>query len=318
MKKEKTKVLLLFSGGLDSMLLGKIFLAYEFDVTGISFSSHFFDTQKAIKSAEEIGLKKLITKDISKSHLQIVKKPKHGHGKGLNPCIDCHKLMIAEAKKVFEKEKFDILVTGEILGQRPFSQNKDVFTGIEKDLGLEGRVFRPLCAKLLPKTIYEEKGLVGADLLFDVQGKSRKKQMELARKYNVDNSLSSGGGCRLTEPLYSEKLKRLFSFKKILNIRDIQMLSFGRHFWIGSGVGRWHIVLGKNKEENTLLREMRKKVEVLVEKEDGKGPTALLQLSEDREIPDDVIEVTKEAKKLIWKYSGKKSKKWSDLKFDIF
>ncbi len=81
------KCLLLFSGGLDSILSAKILQKEKIKVTPICFQSYFFDCELAEKSAEKLGLKLKVV-DFSKEHLKIVKKPKYGRGQGINHCID--------------------------------------------------------------------------------------------------------------------------------------------------------------------------------------------------------------------------------------
>jgi tRNA U34 2-thiouridine synthase MnmA/TrmU len=181
-----TKALVVFSGGLDSILAVKVLEEQEIEVTGLSFDSYFFDTEESKKTAEQLGID-LIVKDISELQLDTVKNPAHGHGSALNPCIDCHGLMFRVAGELAELvgkgKKFDFIATGEVLGQRPFSQNSDSLKKVEDLAGVD--ILRPLSAKLLPKTSYEEEGLVDREKLLDISGKSRRRQLELVEKYGV-------------------------------------------------------------------------------------------------------------------------------------
>ncbi|MDI6798760.1 MAG: asparagine synthase-related protein, partial [Candidatus Aenigmarchaeota archaeon] len=145
------RVILLFSGGLDSILSAKILREQKIRIVPICFESYFFNCHLAERMAKRLGLKLKII-DFSEEHLKIVKNPKYGRGQGMNPCIDCHLLMLKEAKKVMEKEKLDFIATGEVLGQRSFSQNRNTLKLIEKEAGLKGLILRPLSAKLLPET----------------------------------------------------------------------------------------------------------------------------------------------------------------------
>ena len=197
------KALVLFSGGLDSVLAVKVLQEQNIKVTAVCFCSNFFDEQQAKKVARKIGIK-LIIKNFSKKHLEMVKNPQYGYGKNMNPCIDCHLLMLREAKKMMfyevfwqmcfwpflsNKRKYDFVATGEVLGQRPMSQNRRMLELIEKKAGLEGYLLRPLSAKLLAETEIEKKGFINRDKLLDISGRSRKRQLELAKKFGIKLSL---------------------------------------------------------------------------------------------------------------------------------
>ncbi|MDD5552182.1 MAG: tRNA 4-thiouridine(8) synthase ThiI, partial [Candidatus Pacebacteria bacterium] len=157
--RKKAKCLLLFSGGLDSILAAKILTEQQIKVLGVTFKSCFFNERQAKVAAKEIRLKLKII-DISKEHLKIVKNPKYGYGKNMNPCIDCHLLMIEKAKSLMRKLKCDFIATGEVLGERPMSQNKNILRLLEKESGLEGYLLRPLSAKLLRSIITEKEGMI--------------------------------------------------------------------------------------------------------------------------------------------------------------
>jgi len=233
-----TKALVVFSGGLDSILAVKILEEQGIEVTGLSFNSYFFDTEESKKTAEQLGID-LIIKDISEKQLDTVKNPQHGHGSALNPCIDCHGLMFKVAGELAELvgkgKKFDFIATGEVLGQRPFSQNSEALKKVEKLAGVE--ILRPLSAKLLPKTNYEEEGLVNRSKLLDISGKSRKRQLELVKKYGVKYFPSPAGGCRLTENEFGAKVKQLLENdgqNRELDKVDFELLRIGRHHWLNN------------------------------------------------------------------------------------
>lgn len=271
------KALVLFSGGLDSILAAKTLVNQHIDVTALSFGSYFFDTQKAEDAALRLGIK-IILKDIAKSHLEIVRKPKFGHGAGLNPCIDCHALMIKAAWEIVREKGFDILATGEVLGQRPFSQNKRALADIEKSTNLEGKILRPLSAKLLTPTSFESQGLVERDNLYAIMGRSRKPQLELAKQWGITEFPTPAGGCRLAEKEFSQKLRDLLEKTDTVTPNDFELIRFGRHFWHVIGDKSYgHVILGRNQEENIKLEQLAQKADVIIKKEDEKGPTALIR-----------------------------------------
>jgi len=298
--KKKTKALVLFSGGLDSRLaiklledqLGKknvIALFFLLPFAGGCCSDKFCVFQFCQKEGINLHIVDVTKGKLFKEYLKIIKKPKFLRGTALNPCIDCHVFMLKKAKELAEKNNIDIIATGEVLGERPLSQNKKALLLIEKEAGLKGKLLRPLSAKLLPETFAERKGLIDRNKLLDVQGRQRKRQISLARKYGISFP-NPAGGCLLCEKDYCKKLKSLLE-KKNLCYEDIKLLSVGRHF------EESQIILGKNKEENMLL-EKEKGLKILPDKP---GPTALIRAWKDNE-----EELIKKAKELIQGYSKHK------------
>jgi len=266
------KALLLFSGGLDSILVAKILQKQNIKITPICFRSFFFGCKIAKESAQNRGLKLKVV-DISREHLKIVKNPQYGRGQGINPCVDCHLSMIKKAKEIMKKENFDFLATGEVLGERPFSQNKRVFKLAEKESGLKGLILRPLSAKLLPETIPEKKGWVKREELFAFLGKSRKPQINLAKKLKIEKFPSPAGGCILTDSEYSRKLRELFEKIPDRDGLDCQVLRKGRAFWKDNFL----IMVGRNEKENEELKSLRKKKDFILEPENFPGPTVLIR-----------------------------------------
>jgi tRNA U34 2-thiouridine synthase MnmA/TrmU len=303
MMPKKGKALLLFSGGLDSVLAAKILEKQGIEVAALTFTSFFFDSGQAEKSARENKIR-LKTKDISKKHLRIVKNPRYGRGSGMNPCVDCHLLMLKVAKKLMKSGEFDFLATGEVLGQRPMSQNASALELIERKAGLKGKILRPLCAKVLPETEYEKRKLVIREKLFGFSGRSRKGQIELAKKMEIRKYPAPAGGCVLTDQEYSRKLKRLFENISIIKSGDIALLRIGRHFWIGST----RIILGRNHEENITLRKLVQKGDILAELKNVPGPLALIRGK-------DKIKGEKLAKEKIKKYARKLKEKYPEFSF---
>ena len=301
-KKEKTRGLALLSGGLDSILGVKVLQKQGLDITGISFVSYFFNNDLAKKAVKELKIE-LKTIDISNDHLNMVKNPIYGRGKTINPCIDCHLMMIKKAGEFLKKNNFEFISTGEVLGQRPMSQNKQAMRLIEKESGFEGYLLRPLSAKLLKPTIVEEKGLVERDKLLDISGRSRKKQMLLANKWKIKKYPSPSGGCILTDINFGEKLKKLFEKWPNCNGQDVQLLKIGRYFWEGNNL----IIVGRNKEENGKIHKLKQKPvsptgggDVIIEPKKFSGPTVLIR-GKDNILERSLIK----AKDLIIKYSKK-------------
>ena len=142
----------------------------------------------------------LRVEEITASYMErVLTRPRYGYGKNMNPCIDCHGLMLREAGALMDKLGAQFLFTGEVLGERPMSQNRNALRSVEKLAGLQGRILRPLSAQLLPETTPEKDGSVDRSRLLAIEGRSRKPQMELVEKYGIKEFPEPAGGCLLTD-----------------------------------------------------------------------------------------------------------------------
>ena len=265
------KALSIFSGGLDSILAVKLIEDQGIDVIGIFFETPFFSSQKATQSAQYIGLPLKVV-DITDSLLKIVLNPRHGYGKGLNPCIDCHALMFKKAGELLKKEGAGFIISGEVLGQRPMSQNLRSLSIISHDSGLKELILRPLSAKRLPETLPEKKGWVIRERLLGFSGRSRRPQMELARKFRIKEYPTPAGGCLLTEEVFSRRLKDLISINPEFSRRDVELLKWGRHFRISE---KTKIVVGRDQRENEMISSLTREGDTILTVESFPGPTVL-------------------------------------------
>jgi len=265
------KALSLFSGGLDSILAVMLIEEQGADVLGIFFETPFFSSQKAIQSARYIGVPLRVV-DITDSLLKIVLNPRHGYGKGLNPCIDCHALMLKIVGEMLKKEGADFIISGEVLGQRPMSQNLRSLSIISRDSGFKDLILRPLSAKRLPETLPEKEGWVIRERLLGLSGRSRHPQMELAKKFGIKEYPAPGGGCLLTEEVFSRRLRDLISFNPRFSRQDIELLKWGRHFRISE---KTKIVVGRNQKENEMISSLRREGDTILTVESFPGPTVL-------------------------------------------
>jgi tRNA U34 2-thiouridine synthase MnmA/TrmU len=213
--------------------------------------------------------------------------------------------MLKEANKI---KGFDFIATGEVLGQRPMSQTKRAITLIEKELNMEGKILRPLSAKLLKETFAEKKGFIKREKLFGFEGKSRKGQMKIAKEFHLKEYPSPCGGCILTEKEFAKKLKELFKLwreKRFKN--DIELLKVGRHFRLNLA----KIVIGRNEKENKKMEKIALKGDILIKMKNYQGPLTLVRFYEKRN-----EEIIKEAKKLT-KYYSTKSRNKKDVLFEV-
>ena len=302
----KIKALVLLSGGLDSILAVKILKEQKIEVVGLAFKSYFFNEKQAKKAAKHLRVPLKVI-DFSKEHLKIVKGPKYGYGKGMNPCIDCHILMLKKAKKIMEKEKFHFVATGEVLGERPMSQNKRALKLVAEKSSLKNYLLRPLSAKLLEKTIPEEKGWVKREKLLDISGRSRKRQIALAKKWKIEYYPSPAGGCLLTDLEFSKRLRELFEKYPKFKGKDVELLKLGRHFWENNV----KIVVGRDHQENLKIKKLAQKGDVLIELKDYPGPTTLIRNYGKGKISKEILQIAKQKTK----FYSKKAKNKKEVAF---
>ncbi len=266
------KALSLFSGGLDSSLASKIIQKQEIQVEGICFISPFFNAKKAEIAAHELGIPLHII-DISTDLIVLLQSPVYGFGKGANPCIDCHILMVKKAGSLMEKIGASFLISGEILGQRPKSQNRWALDIVEGKSGWKDYLLRPLTAKNLPSTLPEREGWVKREDLLGIKGRTRRVQLEMARSLGIKSFPTPAGGCLLTDPIFSKRIKHLLKGGK-LSLNEIELLKLGRHFLLKEGV---KLIVGRNKIENTLILQLAIEGDICLQAVDYPGPIGLLR-----------------------------------------
>ena len=277
----KPKAVALLSGGLDSSLAVRMMLEQGIDVEAVAVKTPFcdFDCGKGCghrvkEVADELGIK-LKTVYFGDDYLQMLKNPKHGYGSGMNPCIDCRGMMYRAAKDHMEKIGADFIVTGEVLFQRPMSQNNRALHIIEEEAGLEGKVLRPLSAKHLPATDAERSGLVSRNSMGDIKGRSRKGQLAMAKHFGVAEPPNAAGGCLLTDPAFSVRIRDLMAHSEGLpSLNDVDLLKVGRHFRLDSNT---KLIVGRNHDENEQIRALATDEDVVLEARDSVGPTCILR-----------------------------------------
>jgi tRNA-specific 2-thiouridylase len=268
----RVRALGLMSGGLDSMLAVSVLLDQGIEVRGITFETPFFGPQGAQKAANQLGIALLVV-DIGEAHLEMLKNPQYGYGSQMNPCIDCHALMLKRAGRIMDEEGFDLLSTGEVLGQRPMSQRKDALRAVDKLSGYDGYILRPLSAKLLPETIPEREGKVDRQRLLDIRGRSRKRQMALAAHYSIDEYPSPGGGCMLTKEGFAARLRDLLATEDNVGLHEVELLKWGRQLRLPSGK---RLVVGRVHRDNLKLHEMAREEDLVLRVKGVPGPTGLI------------------------------------------
>ena len=278
---KKPKAVALLSGGLDSSLAVRMMLEEGIDVEAVAVKTPFCDFdcgkgcgQRVKEVADELGIK-LKTVYFGEEYLRMLKNPKYGYGSGMNPCIDCRGMMYSAAKEHMKKINADFVITGEVLFQRPMSQNYRALHIIEKETGMECKVLRPLSAKHLPPTDAENLGLIKRENMGDIKGRSRKGQLTMAKHFGMSDPPNAAGGCLLTDPSFSKRVKDILDHcDDIPTLNDIELLKVGRHFRIMHDA---KFVVGRNEDENEVMKALAADGDIVMEVKDHVGPTCILR-----------------------------------------
>ncbi|MCB2341885.1 tRNA 4-thiouridine(8) synthase ThiI [Clostridium estertheticum] len=267
-----TTALAMISGGLDSTLAAKLVKDQGIEVIGICFKSNFFGEKNALKMVKQIDIP-LEVIDFSDAHFEMMRNPKHGYGKNMNPCIDCHAMMMRYCGELLEKFHADFIITGEVLNQRPMSQNRSSLDIVKNESGVGDKILRPLCAKNLNPTQMEIDGLIDREALMDIKGRNRKVQMELAKVWGILDYPSPAGGCKLTEPNYSMRLKDLLDHKENPTKIDLELLKIGRQFRLSKDS---KIVSTRTEKEGDLLEQCLTGEDLMFLAKDYNGSTVAI------------------------------------------
>ncbi len=286
---EHVKAIALYSGGLDSTLAILQMMKYGVEIEAITFLTHFgcdaTDSSSCgsdpYPAAQKFGFKVKLA-HLGQRFVDIVRNPRFGHGKNMNPCIDCRLIMIDEARHYMEMVGADFIITGEVLGQRPMSQRRFAMDLVARECGLAGKLVRPLSGRLLPATIPEKEGKIKREWLLDIEGRSRKRQMQLAAEFGLTEYPNPASGCLLTDKRYSDKLRDLLKYTPDADFNEINLLKIGRHFRLGP---KTKLVVGRDEPENNTIESLTLQNDYILEAVDFESPIGILR----GEINDDFI-----------------------------
>jgi tRNA-specific 2-thiouridylase len=278
------KALALLSGGLDSTLAIKVVqesALVPLEIEAVHFSTVFCrcDGKDGVCGAKAKGVAKqfkISVRNINNTSLlmEAVRKPRHGYGSNINPCIDCRISMIHSTREVMNQTGAAFIITGEVLGQRPMSQHLRALKLIEKETNLQGLILRPLSAKVLDETIPEKNKWVDREKLLAISGRSRKEQISLADIYEIKDYPCPAGGCLLTDPAFALRMKDLLAHSPDFVLNDVLLLQVARHFRLNDNL---KLMVGRNESENQTLSNLARPDDVLLETADYIGPVALLR-----------------------------------------
>jgi len=316
LRMSRIKAVAMFSGGLDSILAVKAILNQDISVYGINFITPFLSSSKQGRDLEARSISEkfhipLRVKFLGNEYIEMVKHPRYGYGRNMNPCIDCRLSMLHKTIEYMKKIDAQFIITGEVLGERPMTQNRNSIKLIEKESGLDSRILRPLSAKLFEPTIPEQRGWVNRDKLYAIEGRSRKPQIELAAEFGISDYPTPAGGCLLTDSNFAKRLKDAFEHKED-SLKEMLLLKFGRHFRLPGGA---KVVVGREEKENKKILLLGKSDSIYMEAEGVPGPITLLLRMETKEDIENTGSIClrysdyqkEKGKVTYWKKSGAKT-----------
>lgn len=307
------KAIILLSGGLDSTLAAELMSREGLELLAVNFktpfclcdrhSSNLGCGSNARRVADALGIELKIINP-TKDFLEVLKKPAHGYGANMNPCIDCRILFFRKSKELMDEFGASFIITGEVLGQRPMSQFRRQMDIIERESDLEGLVLRPLSARLLTPTIPEKNGWVNRERMLDIAGRSRKPQMALAKDLGINDYPCAAGGCLLTDPEFANRVLDLIKHDE-LDMQNIDLLKAGRYFRLSPSA---KLIVGRNESENRMLTMLAKEGDYLFGPATVNGPIAVGKGS----FTEDLLEV---ACRIVSRYSDRDGEIYVDISY---
>jgi tRNA-uridine 2-sulfurtransferase len=271
------KCLVMFSGGLDSIIAAHLLKSLGIEVLGLHFVLPFYsglgaDYRTVQDRSRMLGIPLRIEEE-GEDFLAMFKDPSFGYGKNINPCLDCRIHRLSKAALIMRQEGAAFIATGEVVGQRPMSQRRDCLDIVEKRTGLRGLLLRPLSAGLLRPTIPENEGWVDRTRLLSIGGRGRKDQIAYATAHGLAYP-SPAGGCILTHEQTALRCNDLLRSSPDFSLADFKLLAYGRHFRISPAV---RVIIARDDAENSVLEKLLCPDDYRLTLTDGLGPLGILR-----------------------------------------
>ncbi len=270
--------ILLFSGGLDSLLCARLLMDQGLSIRCLHCVSPFFGSAGQARRWQHLYNLDLEILDVGEIMADLIRDwPPHGLGSVMNPCVDCKITLLRLAKKRMLELGASFVATGEVLGQRPMSQRRDVMNLIRHAAEVDDILLRPLCAKHLEPVACERSGLVDRERLLDLHGRGRQGQLALAKALNLTEIPSPAGGCRLTEKENARHYWPLRMHRPLADAQDYRLASCGRQLWrLEENPACW-LCVARNSRDNAKLTAFARDRDLLAGLCDCPGPVALLR-----------------------------------------
>ena len=293
----KTKALVLFSGGLDSVITVKLLQEQNIDVTALFIQNGFRikDTSDyLIDLANKLNVE-LIFANQEKEFFNMWKNPLYGYGKAVNPCINCHALMANIAEQYRVKYNYDFIATGDVLEQRGFSQTSTQLKKVISIIENPNKILRPLSALRLKETEMEKNGLVDRSKLLGIIGKSRKIQYNLLKEYGLkkDEVENPAGGCLMAEHIFKKRVENIIPD---LDFNDFHLMKYGRHI----NLNGYKVILSRNIKEHKEMLKYNGSNYIMIQTNNRKSPIAFIdkQYIQNNNSLNDLLDILKKYSKI--------------------
>ncbi|MCR5813787.1 MAG: tRNA(5-methylaminomethyl-2-thiouridylate) methyltransferase [Desulfovibrio sp.] len=287
---DRIDAIALFSGGLDSILAARLLADQGLNVLCLHMTSPFFGDARQIPYWQNAYGLRIAQHDLGDAFVELLRQPAHGFGKTLNPCVDCKILLLQEAKKIMLAHGAKILATGEVIGQRPMSQRRDVLNTIMREADVKDCLLRPLSAQHLDVTPMEAAGLVDREKLLAIQGRGRQEQLALAQnRFHLAKIPSPSGGCKLTERENARRYWMVLEHSNDPKAKDFDLANTGRQFWLNVGETFYWLSMGRNSRDNDALRALRSEEDALITFPGIPSPVALARYGS--QWPDEILKL---------------------------
>lgn len=249
----------LTSSGLDSLLTIKLMQQTKINIKVIHFDIGL-TYDKPILAGQRIskyhGLEYLVKNSIEITKFDIAKEfysevfAKKGYS-SVNACLEYQIFLLKKAREYMKEIQADFIVTGDVLNQRPNIQSKKslLFSDIEAEV--EGLVFRPLSATLLPETIAQTKFQLPA--VYDFQGFDERREklaqqlgiLEYPKEYRCENNEIDMGR------------KAFEIFEKGFKLNTVHLNRLGAHLTFEE---KARLIIGRTPFESKYLQLFYKKM----------------------------------------------------------
>lgn len=219
------KALAVISGSLDSILAAKIVRDQGIDVTGVCFKSVFFSYERAVKEAEKLNIELKII-DVTDEHFNLVRNYAFNH-KGIeNICNDCNQMKLSYAFRTLQDIGANFLILAEDFNVNKMDISKEsIYKSFDFDVTtLNEIVLRPLHLKYEWPTILEQRGFIDRKKLLKFNENLEKTRVEFAKEIGLKEIIKYEGQCKLTNPLFSSRLNKLFNYNKDCTVNDVEKL----------------------------------------------------------------------------------------------
>jgi len=246
------RALVLYSGSVASAAVARLAqLSGEYEVCLLYLQSPFFHGSEEIKDAAARMFPDLRLKchTLKRDYLRMAPRDEQLPF----PCGACRHVLLAKAARTARRLRAEVVITGEILGRG--GMGLEELQRLERSVGLEGRVLRPLSARLLPRTQAESAGDITGEALFDLvdDERSQGRLASLADELDIGGQARSDKSrCSLRRGAFAARVESLLK-EGPLTVNNLQLLEFERYHHVRPDL---QVVVACSREEQRNLQTL--------------------------------------------------------------